>query len=86
VNKYPERNRSSNALTSFALRLIKMVFNFLQSYKTVSSEKYVLRLADTMFAGHKYPSITEKYRQEGVETLKAAVGKHHPFGAGNLIQ
>lgn len=37
-----------------------------------------------VFAGHKYPSSTEKYRQEGVETLKAAVGKYHPFGAGIL--
>jgi integrase/recombinase XerD len=36
------------------------------------------------FAGHKYPSSTERYRQEGVETLKAAVGKYHPFGAGIL--
>jgi integrase/recombinase XerD len=34
------------------------------------------------FAGHKYPSSTERYRQESVETLKAAVGKYHPFGAG----
>jgi len=33
------------------------------------------------FAGHKYPSSTERYRQESVETLKAAVGKYHPFGA-----
>jgi len=39
-----------------------------------------------MFAGHKYPSNEEKYRQEGVETLKAAVGKYHPFGAGILNQ
>jgi integrase/recombinase XerD len=39
-----------------------------------------------MFVGHKYPSSTEKYRQEGVETLKAAVGKYHPFEAGILNQ
>ncbi len=32
------------------------------------------------FAGHKYPSSTERYRQNEVETLKAAVDKYHPFG------
>lgn len=32
------------------------------------------------FAGHKYPSATQKYRQTEIETLKAAVSKYHPFG------
>ena len=32
------------------------------------------------FAGHKYPSATERYRQNEIETLKAAVQKYHPFG------
>jgi len=32
------------------------------------------------FAGHKYPSATERYRQGEVETLAAAVNKYHPFG------
>ena len=32
------------------------------------------------FAGHKYPSSTERYRQSEIETLKAAVQKYHPFG------
>lgn len=32
------------------------------------------------FAGHKYPSSTEKYKQSGTETLRAAVNKYHPFG------
>ena len=32
------------------------------------------------FAGHKYPSTTERYRQNEIETLKAAVLKYHPFG------
>lgn len=32
------------------------------------------------FAGHKYPSTTERYRQNEIETLKAAVQKYHPFG------
>jgi integrase/recombinase XerD len=31
------------------------------------------------FAGHKYPSSTERYKQSEVETLKAAVNKYHPF-------
>jgi integrase/recombinase XerD len=31
------------------------------------------------FAGHKYPSSTERYRQNEVETLKAAVEKYHPL-------
>lgn len=33
-----------------------------------------------VFAGHKNPSSTEKYRQTGLEELKAAVQKHHPLG------
>ena len=32
-----------------------------------------------VFAGHKYPGSTERYRQSPVEELKAAVLKCHPF-------
>ncbi len=32
------------------------------------------------FAGHKYPGSTEKYRQSGIEELKAGIEKHHPLG------
>lgn len=32
-----------------------------------------------VFAGHKYPSATEQYRQTEVEALKTAILKHHPF-------
>jgi site-specific recombinase XerD len=32
------------------------------------------------FAGHKYPSATQQYRQNEVETLQAAVNKYHSFG------
>ena len=32
-----------------------------------------------VFAGHKYPSATERYKQSQVEELKAAVLKHHPM-------
>lgn len=32
-----------------------------------------------VFAGHKYPSATEKYRQTNVEELKKEVQKYHPL-------
>lgn len=32
-----------------------------------------------VFAGHKKPSATEKYRQNNLEALKLAVNKHHPL-------
>lgn len=32
------------------------------------------------FAGHKYPSATEKYKQTQVEELKQEVLKYHPLG------
>jgi integrase/recombinase XerD len=32
-----------------------------------------------VFAGHKYPSSTERYRQNEIETLKAAIEKYHPI-------
>ncbi len=31
------------------------------------------------FAGHKYPSTTERYKQNEIETLQAAVNKYHPI-------
>lgn len=31
------------------------------------------------FAGHKYPSATQRYRQQELETLKSAVNKYHPL-------
>jgi len=37
-----------------------------------------LRLVQT-FAGHKNPSATEKYRQTGIEELKAGIEKYHPL-------
>jgi len=33
-----------------------------------------------VFAGHKNPGSTEKYRQTGLEELKAAIRKYHPLG------
>lgn len=32
-----------------------------------------------VFAGHKYPSSTERYRQSEIETLKAAIDEYHPM-------
>jgi integrase/recombinase XerD len=37
-----------------------------------------LRLVQ-VFAGHKYPSATEKYKQTAVEELKNQLLKHHPL-------
>jgi YD repeat-containing protein len=37
-----------------------------------------LRLVQT-FAGHKYPSATEKYRQTGIGELKAGIEKYYPL-------
>jgi integrase/recombinase XerD len=31
------------------------------------------------FAGHKYPSTTEQYRQSGLEELRSAMEKYHPL-------
>ena len=38
-----------------------------------------LRLVQA-FAGHKYPSTTEKYKQTEVEELKIEIIKYHPLG------
>jgi integrase/recombinase XerD len=32
-----------------------------------------------VFAGHKYPSATEKYKQTNVEALKSAIQSYHPI-------
>ncbi|GAL85771.1 integrase family protein [Sporocytophaga myxococcoides] len=32
-----------------------------------------------VFAGHKYPSTTEKYKQTNVEALKSAIQSYHPI-------
>lgn len=37
-----------------------------------------LRIVQT-FAGHKYPSTTEKYKQTNIEALKTAVNQYHPI-------
>jgi len=42
-------------------------------------EKKDLRIVQT-FAGHRYPSTTENYKQTAVEELKIQVLKYHPLG------
>jgi len=37
-----------------------------------------LRIVQT-FAGHKYPSATERYKQSGIEELKQVIQKLHPL-------
>lgn len=32
-----------------------------------------------VFAGHKYPSSTERYKQTGIDQLKAGIEKYHPL-------
>ncbi len=32
-----------------------------------------------MFAGHKYPGTTDKYKQGNVDELKTAVQRYHPM-------
>jgi integrase/recombinase XerD len=31
------------------------------------------------FAGHKYPSTTERYKQNDIEALQQQIKKHHPI-------
>lgn len=65
-NHFPDRNLSANTIRQ------SVIANLLKEGKD-------LRVVQ-VFAGHKNPSSTEKYRQTGLEELKAAVLKHHPLG------
>jgi integrase/recombinase XerD len=65
-NRFP--NRNLNALT---IRQ-SVIANLLKSGKGLREVQY--------FAGHKKISSTEKYRQTGLEELKAAILKYHPLG------
>ena len=64
-NRFPDRNL--NALT---IRQ-SVIANLLKSGKGLRDVQY--------FAGHKKISSTEKYRQTGLEELKAAILKYHPL-------
>lgn len=63
---FPDRN-----LTAVSVRQ-SVITNLLKEGKD-------LRLVQ-VFAGHKYISSTERYRQKGIEELKVQVQKYHPLG------
>lgn len=65
-NYFPDRNLNAKTIRQ------SVIANLLKAGKD-------LRVVQ-VFAGHKNPSSTEKYRQNGLEELKAAVLKHHPLG------
>jgi integrase/recombinase XerD len=65
-NYFPDRNLNAKTIRQ------SVIANLLKEGKD-------LRVVQ-VFAGHKNPSSTEKYRQTGLEELKAAVLKHHPLG------
>ncbi len=62
---FPERNLNAKTIRQ------SVIANLLKS-------GHDLRLVQT-FAGHKYPGSTEKYRQTGIEELKAGIEKYHPL-------
>ena len=64
-NVYPER-----AVTAGAIRG-SVIANLLQQGHDISVVQ--------QFAGHKYPSSTERYKQSQVEVLKAAIEQYHPM-------
>lgn len=64
-NAYPER-----AVTAQAIRG-SVIANLLAQGHDISVVQ--------QFAGHKYPSSTERYKQSQVETLKAAIEQYHPM-------
>lgn len=63
---FPERNLNPTTIRQSVLA------NMLKAGKD-------LRVVQA-FAGHRKPSTTEKYRQTGLEELKAVIAKYHPLG------
>ena len=64
-NHFPNKNLNAKAIRQ------SVIANLLKEGKD-------LRVVQ-VFAGHKNPSSTEKYRQTGLEELRAAIQKHHPL-------
>lgn len=62
---FPERNLSTKTIRQ------SVIANLLKQGND-------LRLVQ-VFAGHKCPGSTEKYRQTGIEELKAGINKYHPL-------
>ena len=68
---YPERKLNAKTIRQ------SVITNLLKP-ASAGGEGKDLRLVQT-FAGHKYPSTTEKYKQTEVEELKNQVLKYHPL-------
>lgn len=64
-NVYPDRRVTAQAIRG------SVIANLLQQGHDISVVQ--------QFAGHKYPSSTERYKQSGVEVLKAAIEQYHPM-------
>jgi integrase/recombinase XerD len=64
-NKFSDRNLNTKTIRQ------STIANLLKSGKGLREVQY--------FAGHKKISSTEKYRQTGLEELKAAIMKYHPL-------
>ncbi|MFY0256478.1 tyrosine-type recombinase/integrase [Chitinophaga sp. 30R24] len=64
-NVYPGRDVSAQTIRQ------SVIANLLQQGHDISVVQ--------QFAGHKYPSSTERYKQSQVETLKAAIEQYHPM-------
>ena len=65
-SKYPKRKLNPKTIRQ------SVITNQLKSGKDLRSVQ--------IFAGHKYPSSTERYRQNNIEELRAAILKYHPLG------
>lgn len=65
-NHFPDKNLNAKIIRQ------SVIANLLKEGKD-------LRVVQ-VFAGHKNPTSTERYRQTGLEELKAAVLKYHPLG------
>jgi integrase/recombinase XerD len=65
-HRFPERKLNAKTIRQ------SVITNLLKQSKD-------LRLVQA-FAGHKYPSATEKYKQTQVEELKNQILKYHPLG------
>ncbi len=64
-NVYPDRRVTAQAIRG------SVIANLLAQGHDISVVQ--------QFAGHKYPSSTERYRQSHVESLKTAIDQYHPM-------
>jgi integrase/recombinase XerD len=71
-NKFPDRNLNAKTIRQ------SVISNLLKPASAGGKGKGLREVQD--FAGHKKISSTERYRQTGLEELKAAIQKYHPLG------